>query len=113
MRKNTQAVLSAFVNRKALNKAQSIWCTQDAIYSYGTCIAFRVSEDLVIVNVTVYSRTTTRHQRSILEWLARDIIKVNGLDRNVNETALVRKAREAGYLQQAPGPAFGVPLQPA
>lgn len=67
MRVNTQKALQAWKSgkmwRERLGRG-SIWSNGTSLYSYGTEI-LRERDGLTYLNVTRYSRTTSRHQNAL------------------------------------------------
>ena len=78
MRTNTRKTLAAFYARKSLRLASSVWTNGDHIYSYGTCLAARLSDGRIVLNRTKYSPTTSNHQNAIAAALG-PFISVDGL----------------------------------
>jgi hypothetical protein len=75
VRKNTKEVFHAWLRQRRYAKHRAIWTNGFDIYSYDTCIVAwggsLTNPDIcpAVFNTTSYSRTTSRHQRSLLELL--------------------------------------------
>lgn len=73
MRKNTAAVVRAFLAGKALRPCRSIWTDGTDIFSYYTALVVRstnVDGPVWLLNNTKYSPTTSRHQHGLRMALA-------------------------------------------
>lgn len=68
MRVNTRKTLNAFLAKKPLKPARSIWTDGNNIYSYSTILASRQNDD-ILFNNTKYSVTTTIHQHALVSAL--------------------------------------------
>lgn len=104
MRVNTRKALNAWNEGRSAHPAQAIHTDGVSIYSYGTCIV-TLHNNLVIVNMTKYSRTTTVHQNALAAVLPRGLagkIEVDGLPIGASPDALVR----AAAFELPPEPAF-------
>ncbi len=73
MNKNTREIFLAWLKRQAKgNRRLAIWTDGHSILSYDTTLVSRdrsvvsPDDDDVIINMTRYSNTTTRHQNSLM-----------------------------------------------
>lgn len=64
MRVNCRNALRAWDARKSWKGARSIWSNGTSLYSYDTEI-LRERDGRTYLNVTRYSRTTSRHQNAL------------------------------------------------
>lgn len=60
----TQDVISKFINGATKGKASSLEISGEKLYNYSTVIAQRIN-GAVVLNVTKYSMTTTKHQNRL------------------------------------------------
>lgn len=65
MRQCSRAAINAFLARRAASPSQSISTDGETLYSYGTAIAQHVGEDGFLLNVTKYSKTTSRQVNEV------------------------------------------------
>lgn len=99
MRKNTARVLRAWSHGKADKRDAAIWTDGRNVYSYGTCIAAPLSTsplgpfEVVVLNATKYSVTTTIHQNGVREYLrGAYVVEVDGLPLGVRYFDLIEAA---------------------
>ena len=79
MRVNASRALAAWKQGREWRGARSIWTDGVSIYSYATELVVRCG-DVVALNVTKYSPTTSTHQNALAAALP-DAVRVDGIPR--------------------------------
>lgn len=87
MRKNMEAVLTAWDNRRSA-RFPSCWTDGDTIFSYDTAILVRDGDGRQILNATKYSATTSQQQAAIWYWVG-NVVEVSGLPRGVKGEGVI------------------------
>lgn len=80
MRANARKALTAWETGKRWRGAESIWSDGVSIWSYRTELVTRDAEGRVLLNVTRYSPTTSRHQNALAVAIP-DAVQVDGVAR--------------------------------
>ena len=80
MRANARKALTAWEAGKRWRGAESIWSDGVSIWSYRTEIMTRDADGRVLLNVTRYSPTTSRHQNALAMAIP-DAVQVDGVAR--------------------------------
>lgn len=68
-----------FGGRKGNASGGRLYISGDKLYNYGTCIAER-KNGKIIVNITKYSPTTSKHQNRLIAILDRENIPYDTVD---------------------------------
>lgn len=90
-----EEVIKAFLNRKeAKSYTGSLWCNEYKLFSYHTCIAEFNKDDELYLNLSKYTRTTTRHQQLLVANLKNKINNKIVYDIPKNKTYIVPKEEQ-------------------
>lgn len=77
------------------SKTATCWSDGVGLYSYRTCIATWAGQHILVINDTKYSRTTTRHQSALTQYLkVRDVLvlRVNSVPMGSKSNDVIRRA---------------------